>query len=99
MNLQALMKQAQSLQKNMISIKKNIENKNFEGESELVKVVMNGKKEVISVKFKDLESIAPENIEILEDMVVIAINDAKKKVDAEISSKMGNQLGAFENFI
>ena len=98
MNLQSLMKQAQSMQKNMMDTKNKIDSMTFVGESELVEVKMNGKKEVISVKIKqaDLEN---DDIEILEDMIVIAMNDAISKINKEINDKMGSQAGAFGRFL
>ena len=98
MNLQSLMKQAQSMQKNMMDTKNKIDSMTFVGESELVEVKMNGKKEVISVKIKqaDLEN---DDIEILEDMIVIAMNDAISKINKEINDKMGSQAGAFGSFL
>lgn len=98
MNLQSLMKQAQSMQKNMMDAKNKIDSMTFVGESELVEVKMNGKKEVISVKIKqtDLEN---DDIEILEDMIVIAMNDAINKINKEINDKMGSQAGTFGSFL
>lgn len=83
MNLQALMKQAQSMQKNIMNSKAEIESMTFAGESELVEVKMNGKREVLSVKIKS-EELEKDDIEILEDMIAIATNDALKKIDKEI---------------
>ncbi len=94
MNLQSLMKQAQSMQKNIMNSKKEIESMTFIGKSELVEITMNGKKQVLSVKIKqtDLDS---EDIEILEDMIMIATNDAIKKVNEETEKKLGAQAGEF----
>ncbi len=94
MNLQALMKQAQSMQKNMMEAKKQIDNMIFKGTSELVEVEVNGKREVISVKIKAEEEFDKDDIEILQDMIAIAMNDALKKVEKEINKKMGSQAGA-----
>lgn len=94
MNLQSLMKQAQSMQKNMLDSKAKIEAMNFTGESELVTVVMSGKKEVKSVKIK-ADDLEKDDIEILEDMITLAVNDAISKINKEINDKMGSQAGAF----
>lgn len=94
MNLQALMKQAQSMQKNIMDSKSKIEAMEFIGESELVEVKMNGKKEVISVKIKS-DELEKDDIEILEDMITLAVNDAISKINKEINNKMGSQAGAF----
>lgn len=94
MNIQALMKQAQAMQKNLMDSKKKIEEMIFEGTSELVTVKMNGKREILSVKIKEDTHLEQDDIEILEDMVMIAVNDALKKVEQEINSKLGSQAGA-----
>lgn len=94
MNIQALMKQAQAMQKNLMDSKKKIEEMTFEGTSELVKVKMNGKREILSVKIKEDTHLEQDDFEILEDMVMIAVNDALKKVEQEINSKLGSQAGA-----
>ena len=99
MNIQALMKQAQAMQKNMLEQKKEIESKKYEGESELVKIVMNGKREVISVKIKNIDVIEADDIEALEDMIMIATNNAIAKINEEINKKMGNQVGAFGDLL
>lgn len=94
MNIQALMKQAQAMQKNLMDSKKKIEEMTFEGTSELVTVKMNGKRETLSVKIKEDTHLEQDDFEILEDMVMIAVNDALKKVEQEINSKLGSQAGA-----
>ncbi len=94
MNLQDLMKQAQSMQKNIMDSKAKIEAMEFIGESELVEVKMSGKKEVISVRIKS-DELEKDDIEILEDMITLAVNDAISKINKEINDKMGSQAGAF----
>ena len=89
MNIQAMMKQAQALQRDMINIKKEIDNSDFTGESSLVSVVVKGTKEVKSITINDKENIEKEDLEMLEDMTLLALNDAFKKVDKEIEQKMG----------
>lgn len=93
MNLQSLMKQAQSMQKNMLASKKEIEEKTYEGKSELVKVKMSGKKELISVEIDKDQKLESDDLEVLEDMIVLAVNDAIGKINKDINDKMGNQAG------
>ena len=81
MNIQALMKQAQTIQKDMQKQEEEIEKTEFEGESALVKVRVNGKKEVLSVAIQNKGSLEKEDLEILEDMITVAFNNAFKKVD------------------
>ena len=89
MNMQALMKQAQKLQKDMMSAKDEIDNTEFEGEHGLVKVTVKGTKEVTKVKINSEDTLEKEDIEMLEDMILLAINEANKKVDEMTESKMG----------
>ncbi len=88
MNMQAMMKQAQKLQKDMMETQKKIDAMTFEGKSSLVTVVLNGKKELLSVNI-DAESLDKEDIEMLQDMIMVAINDAMKQVDKVVEEKMG----------
>lgn len=99
MNLQALMKQAQAMQKNMMDAKSKIETSIFEGNSELVNVKMNGKREVIEVSIKSDGGLQADDIEILQDMIMIAVNDAISKINKEINSKLGSQAGALEGLL
>lgn len=89
MNLQALMKQAQSLQKDMMKAKEEIDKTIFEGESSLVKVQVNGKKEIVKIEISKENNIETDDIEMLEDMITIAVNEAFKKVDKMTETKMG----------
>ena len=88
MNIQALMKQAQSMQKDMQKVEEEIENTTFEGESSLVKVKVNGKKEVLSVTIQDKDKLEKDDLEILEDMIMVALNNAFSKVDDLREKKM-----------
>ncbi len=88
MNMQAMMKQAQALQKEMMKAKDEVDNASFTGESSFVKVTLMGNKTVKKVEI-DSESLDKDDIEALEDMLVVAINDAQKKIDSETEKKMG----------
>lgn len=88
MNIQALMKQAQTMQKDMQKQEEEIEKTTFEGESALVKVKVNGKKEVLSITIQDKESLEKDDLELLEDMLMVALNNAFKKVDDLREKKM-----------
>ncbi|MBR1417152.1 MAG: YbaB/EbfC family nucleoid-associated protein [Bacilli bacterium] len=89
MNMQSLMAQAQKMQKDIMNKKSEVDKKIFPGKSELVDVEVNGKKEVVSVNIKNKENITVDDLEILQDMIMIAINDANNKVDEELNSVMG----------
>ena len=87
MNMQAMLKQAQNMQKDMMKIKGEIDNTEFVGESSLVKVTVLGTKQVVDVKI-DAETLEKDDIEMLQDMIMVAINDANKKIDDETEKKM-----------
>lgn len=89
MNIQAMMKQAQTLQRDMLKIKDELDKTEFIGESSLVKVVVLGTKKVIKVEIQNKEDLNNDDLEILEDMLMVALNDAFKKVDDATEKKMG----------
>ena len=95
MNMNALMQQAQKMQKDMQKKQEEIYKSEYTGSSEFVDIVLMGDKSVkkVTIKNKQLDA---EDIEILEDMIAIALNDAISKIDKDIDSKMGmygKQLG------
>ena len=96
MNMNALMQQAQKMQRDMQKKQKELNSTEYTGESQLVEVVLMGDKTLKSIKFKNIESLDSEDIEILQDMIKIAHNDAIKKINEDFESKMGpyaKQLG------
>ena len=88
MNIQAMMKQTQKLQKDMLSAKEEINNTIFEGKSSFVTVKVKGTKEVESIKI-DADTMEKEDIEMLEDMLLVAINDAMKQINDMTEKKLG----------
>lgn len=88
MNIQSMMKQAQKLQKDMMEEKNKIDSSIYEGKSSFVEVKVKGNKEIVSVKI-GCESIEKDEIELLEDMLVVAINNAMLSIDKETEDKMG----------
>ena len=88
MNMQALMREAQKMQKELQKTQSELESKTYEGSSSLVNVVVNGKKELVSIKINSEESIEKDEIELLEDMILVAVNDALKKAEADKNKKL-----------
>ena len=88
MNIQAMMKQAQKIQKDMMKEKNEIDQTIFEGKSSFVSVEVNGKKEILKFKI-DCENLDKDDIEALEDMAVVALNEALGKVDKLTEQKLG----------
>lgn len=87
MNMQAMLKQAQKMQKDMLKSQEEVNSKIFTGESSFVKVEMQAGN-VKKIKI-DSESLDKDDIEMLEDMLLVALNEAKNKYDNEMESKMG----------
>ena len=81
MNIQNLMKQAQQMQRETQKIQTELESTEYNGTSALVNVVVNGKKDLLRVNINNKEEITCDDIEMLEDMILTAVNDAFKKVN------------------
>lgn len=88
MNMQAIMKQAQKMQKDMLEAKAKIDETIYEGKSSLVTAKVKGSKIVSEIKI-DSSSLDKDDIEMLQDMLVVAINDAMKQIDKDIEAKLG----------
>ena len=96
-NMSNLMKQAQRMQRQMEESQKELETKEFSATAGggAVEVTVSGKKEIISVKLSE-EVVDPEDIEMLQDLIVAATNEALRKAEDEnaaIMSKMTGGLG------
>jgi len=90
MNMQALMKQAQAMQRDINNIKNELDNTVFEGKSSLVSVSVKGSKEIVKVSIsEDAKDLVADDISMLEDMIVLALNDAFNQVDKKTEEKMG----------
>ncbi len=88
MNMQALMQQAQKMQRDIQKKKSELESQTFEGKYEFVKVLFNGKREMISCTI-DNAALTMDDIDMLQDFIVLATNDAMKKIDSEYETKLG----------
>lgn len=89
MNIQALMKQAQKMQNDVLKSKEEINKKIFEENYSSVTVKVNGAKEIQKIEIDKNIELEKDDIEMLEDMIMIAINNAFKKVDEETEKKLG----------
>ena len=93
-NINNLMKQAQKLQKDMEQAQKDLEAKEFEASvgGGAVVVKANGKKEILSINIKE-EVVDPDDVEMLEDLGLSAVNEVLKKAEEESANKMGKLTG------
>ena len=88
-NMQQMLKQAQKMQEDMQAKQAELEAREYEVSAGggVVGVKINGKKEILSVKLAE-EIVDPDDIETLEDLIVAAVNEAIKKVEAIAQTEM-----------
>ncbi|MBD3179045.1 MAG: YbaB/EbfC family nucleoid-associated protein [Candidatus Latescibacteria bacterium] len=93
-NMGKMLKQMQQMQKKISQMQEEVAEQTVETASGggMVKVVMNGAHEVVSIQI-DPEVVDPEDIEMLEELVAAAVNEANNQVDAMIKEKMGSLTG------
>ena len=89
MNMQALMREAQKMQKNLQKTQEELLNSKYEGTSSLVTVILNGNKDILSIKINSDDVLEREDIEMLEDMIMVAMIDAVKKAEADKEQRLG----------
>ena len=89
-----IMKQAQMMQQRMAKIQEEATQKTAEASAGggVVTAVVNGKNQILSLSIKK-EAVDPEDVEMLQDLVVAAVNEALVKVQAEISQEMSKATG------
>jgi nucleoid-associated protein EbfC len=94
MNIKQLMKQAQQMQDQMQRQMSSIRVEGSAGGG-MVKAEMSGNKELLSVTI-DKQVVDPEDVEMLQDLVKAAVNEAARKVDEEMQSSMGAMTGGMK---
>lgn len=94
MGMNNMLNQIKKIQKEMQKLQEELENKTVEVSLSggAVTVVANGKKEIISIKI-DKEIVDPEDVEMLEDMVLAAVNEALRKADEMVTSEITKLTG------
>jgi hypothetical protein len=94
MNMNNLMKQAQKMQKQMEQAQQDLELKEFEVTSGggAVKVVINGKKLIKSIEINP-DVVDPDDVEMLQDLVLTAVNEAIRQADDAVTGAMGQITG------
>jgi DNA-binding YbaB/EbfC family protein len=93
-NIQQMMKQAQQMQD---KLQKQMAEMRIEATSGggMVTVVVNGAKQVLSLKI-DPEAVSKEDVEMLQDLILAAINDAHRKADEAMQKQMGGMMGGLK---
>ncbi len=93
-DISQIMKQAKAMQEKMNELQEKVEKQEVEGSSGggMVKVILNGKHNAKKIKI-DTSLLKAEELDVLEDLIVAAINDATKKVAENMSSELGSMSG------
>ena len=93
-NMQQLARQAQKLQQQMTKMQEEIEAREFEASAGggMCTAVVNGKKELLSITIKP-EAVDPDDVEMLQDMIIAAVNEAMRTADAEAAQNMSRLTG------
>jgi DNA-binding YbaB/EbfC family protein len=94
MNIQQMMKQAQQMQDRLQKQMGEVRVEATAGGG-MVTVTMNGAKQVLSLKI-DPEAVSKEDVEMLQDLILAAINDAQRKAEAELQKQMGGMMGGLK---
>jgi DNA-binding YbaB/EbfC family protein len=94
MNIQQMMKQAQQMQERLQKQMAEMKVEATAGGG-MVTVVMSGAKQLLSLKI-DPEAVSKEDVEMLQDLILAAINDAQRKVDEALQQQMGGMMGGLK---
>jgi DNA-binding YbaB/EbfC family protein len=89
-----MMKQAQQLQSKMMKLQEELAEKSVDSSSGggMVKVTANGRQQILSIQIEK-EVVDPDDVEMLQDLVLAAVNDALAKAQEMVSSEMGKLTG------
>ena len=90
----AMIKQAQKMQQEMLRMQEEQENRTFSAQSGggMVSAVVNGKHELVELKVNP-EAVDPDDVEMLQDMVIAAVNEAMRSADSEAANNMSKLTG------
>ena len=94
MNQAAMMKQAQKMQQEMIRMQQELENTNYTAAAGggMVKAVVNGKHELVDLQITP-EAVDPDDVDMLQDMIIAAVNEAMRTADAAAQNNMSKLTG------
>jgi DNA-binding YbaB/EbfC family protein len=91
-----MMKQAQKLQSRMLKLQEELADKTVETSAGggMIKVVANGRTQIVSITMEK-EVVDPQDVEMLQDMILAAVNDALAKAQEMVATEMGKITGGF----
>ena len=93
-NMNNLMKQAKKMQEQMVKMQEELEEKTVEASvgGGVVTVIANGKKEIMEITIQP-EAVDPDDVEMLQDLILAAVNEAIRKTDEMVQGEMGKLTG------
>lgn len=96
-NIANMMKQAQAMQKKLLENQEKLSEQEYTGQSGggVVSIIINGKGDLLRTKIAK-EVVNSDEVEILEDLIVAAFNDARKKQNEDSENDMSNLMGGFQ---
>ena len=96
-NMQGMVKKMQKMQADMQKMQEEVKTREFEVTvgGGVVKLVSNGDKEIISLKI-DPEAVSPDDVEMLEDLIIAAVNESRRKVDEVFETEMNKVTGGMK---
>ena len=94
MNQAAMLKQAQKMQQDMLRMQEEMENKTYTATAGggMVSATVNGKHEIVSLDIKP-DAVDPDDMEMLQDMIIAAVNEAMRTADADHANSMSRLTG------
>ena len=94
MNQAAMMKQAQRMQQELLRMQEEQENKTYTAKSGggMVTATVNGKHELVNLEIKP-DAVDPDDVEMLQDMIIAAVNEAMRTADADAAQNMSRLTG------
>lgn len=94
MNQAAMMRQVQKMQQEALRLQEEMENKTYTAAAGggVVSATVNGKHEVVSLEIKP-EAVDPDDVEMLQDMIIAAVNEAMRAADADSANNMSRLTG------
>lgn len=95
--MQGMLKKVQKMQSEMTKLQEELKEREVEGTAggEAVKAVVNGNKNLVSLTLSP-DAVDPEDVEMLQDLIVTAVNDAMKKVDQMTEKELGKVTGGLK---
>jgi DNA-binding YbaB/EbfC family protein len=94
MNQAAMLKQAQKMQQDMLRMQEEMENKTYTATAGggMVSASVNGKHEIVNLEIKP-DAVDPDDVEMLQDMIIAAVNEAMRAADADAAQNMSRLTG------